>query len=139
MISETDSSAAAGGQALQRYVPLIVYAIVVLVILVIPLKILTYGYLPIYDDALPDAAKAVSGKPWPEILVLKSSYTMDHHVGWHTLLQKLHQAMKWDAEGLVLFSVAGLFMLAAWSALPWLKRPEAWIAVLIIVMGVGSY
>ena len=139
MTSESDSSATAGGQALQRYVPLIVYAIVILTILFIPLKIITYGYLPIYDDALPDAAKAVSGKSWPEILVLKSSYTMDHHVGWHTLLEKVHQVTKWDAEGLVLFSVAGLFMLAAWSALPWLKRPEAWIAVLILVMGVGTY
>lgn len=139
MTSETGSSAAADGQALQRYVPLLVYSIVILILLVIPFKILSHGYLPIYDDALPDAAKAVSGKSWPEILVLKSSYTMDHHVGWHTLLRGIHRATNCDAEGLVLFAVAGLFMLAAGSALPWLKRPEAWLGVLIIIMGVGDY
>src|SRR5512143_552955 len=108
MTPENHSSETAGQGAIQRYVPLLVYAIVILVILVIPLKIISEGYLPIYDDALPDAAKAVSGKSWPEILVLKSSYTMDHHIGWHTLLRQIHLLTKGDAEDLVLMSVVGL-------------------------------
>ena len=49
--------------SLKRYVPLAVWAIVILVILAIPLKIIGYGYLP-GDDALRHAAKAVSGKSW---------------------------------------------------------------------------
>ena len=50
----------------RRYVPLAVWLVVALVILAIPLKIISYGYLP-GDDALRHCAKAVSGKPWTEI------------------------------------------------------------------------
>ena len=55
--------------SLKRYVPLAVWAMVIFVILAIPLKIIGYGFLP-GDDALRHAGKAVSGKPWSEILVL---------------------------------------------------------------------
>jgi len=50
----------------RRHVPLAVWVLVALVIVVIPLKIIGLGYLPA-DDALRHAAKAVSGKPWPEV------------------------------------------------------------------------
>jgi hypothetical protein len=139
MTTEPHSSEAPAESGAQRYVPLIVFAIAILTLLVIPLKIIGYGYLPIYDDALPDAAKAVSGKSWPEILVLKSSYTMDHHIGWHTLLRWIHLATHCDTEGLVLVSVTALFLVAAWSALPWLRRPEAWLAILVLLVGVDGY
>lgn len=138
MADETERRTADAFPGIQRYVSLLAWAIPILVILVIPLKIIGYGYLPVYDDALPDAAKAVSGKPWQDILVLKSSYTMDHHIGWHTFLAWVHHLGHLNVEGLVLFSVVGLFVLVAWSALPWLKRPEAWLGTLILVAGVGS-
>ncbi len=119
-----------------RYVPLLVYVLVALVLLLIPLKILSSGYLP-PDDALADAAKAVNGKPWPEILVLKSSYAIDNHIGWHALLRQVYLWTNWNAEGLVIFSVAGLFTLLGWSALPWLRHPEAWLVAFILVPGIG--
>src|SRR5208282_1688937 len=97
-------------EALRRYVPLAVWAIVVLVILAIPLKIIGYGYLP-GDDALRHAAKAVSGKSWSEILVLNPVYVIDHEFGWNLLLEKIHLWTNWDAERLVLFSVVSLFIL----------------------------
>ena len=50
-------------EPLRRYVPLAAWAIILLLLLVIPLKIIGYGYLP-SDDALRHAAKAVSGKTW---------------------------------------------------------------------------
>ena len=56
------------------------WAIAILIILFIPLKIIEYGYLP-GDDALRHAAKAVSGKPWPEILVLGPAFHFDPELG----------------------------------------------------------
>src|SRR5258706_4673454 len=115
---------------LKRYVPLAVWAIVILVILAIPLKIIGYGYLP-GDDTLRHAAKAVSGKSWSEILVLNDAYKMDHEFGWNLLLEKIYLWQNCGAESLVVLSVVAMFLLAGWSALPWLKRPEAWLAALM--------
>jgi hypothetical protein len=117
--------------SLKRYVPLAVWVIVIFVILAIPLKIIGYGYLP-GDDALRHAAKAVSGKSWSEILVLNPVYVIDHEFGWNLLLEKIHGWTNWNAEMLVLFSVVFLFVLVGWSALPWLKRPEAWLITLML-------
>ena len=63
-----------------------VWAIVILVILAIPLRILSYGFLP-RDDALREAAQAVSGKSWPDILVLHPFYSVDDSYGWHLFLR----------------------------------------------------
>src|SRR5450432_465039 len=114
----------------RRYVPLAVWVIVILVLLAIPLKVISYGYLP-GDDALRHAGKAVSGKSWPEILVLNQTYKIDNEFGWNLLLEKIHLWANWSAESLVIFSVVALFILVGWSALPWLKRPEAWLAALL--------
>src|SRR5208282_4643715 len=100
-------------EALRRYVPLAVWAIVILVILAIPLKIIGYGFLP-GDDALRHAAKAVSGKPWPDILVMGPAFQIDHNFGWHFLLRQIYLRSKCDTEGLVLFAVVALFMLVSW-------------------------
>ena len=121
--------------AVRRYVPLAVWAIVILVILAIPLKIISYGYLPA-DDVMRHAAKAVSGKPWPEILVTGPAFQIDHNYGWHFLLRQIYLRIKsdhaaHDAENLALISMVALFVLAGWSALPWLKRPEAWLIALL--------
>jgi hypothetical protein len=116
--------------ALRHYVPLAVWTLVILVILAIPLRIISYGFLP-GDDALRHAAKAVSGKPWPEILVVSPAFQIDHNYGWHFLLRQIYLRSHCDAEGLVLFSVVALFALVNWSALLWLKRPEAWLITLL--------
>ena len=115
--------------AMRRYVPLAVWIIVVLVILAIPLKIISYGYLP-PDDALRHAAKAVSGKPWPQILVLGPAFLIDHNYGWHFLLRQIYLWSNCGTDRLVVLSVVALFTLVGWSVLPWLKRPEAWLMAL---------
>src|SRR3974377_2151342 len=117
---------------IKRYVPLLASMIVILVILAIPLKIISYGYLP-GDDALRHAAKAVSGKPWPDILVLSDSYKIDYQFGWHLLLRQVHAWTHADAEGLVVFSIVVLFAVVGWMAVLWLKRPEAWLAALLLL------
>jgi hypothetical protein len=118
---------------LRRYVPLAAWLIVILTLLAIPAKIVGYGYLPA-DDALRHAAKAVSGKPWSEILVLRSGFLMDPHPGWHAILGCVHRLSNWGTEGLVVFSIASLMLLFHLAVLPWLRRPEAWLAGLLICL-----
>jgi len=129
MTDDPGNSNSSSFNALRRYVPLAVWAVVFLVILLIPLRIIEYGYLP-SDDALRHAAKAVSGKPWPEILVMGPAFQIDHNYGWHFLLRQTYLRSHCDIEGLVLFTVVALFALVSWSVLPWLKRPEAWLIAL---------
>ena len=129
MTDDNGNSNSSPLDAVRCYVPLVVWAIVILVVLAIPLKIIGYGYLPA-DDALRHAAKAVSGKPWPDILVVGPAFQIDHNFGWHFLLRQIFLWSKCSTEGLVLFSVVALFALASWSVLPWLKRPEAWLIAL---------
>src|SRR5208283_4294956 len=117
--------------ALRRYVPLAVWALVILVILAIPLKITGYGYLP-GDDALRHAAKAVSGKPWPEILVLGPAFR-DQNFVWHLFLRQIHLWTHCGTDGLVVLSVVGLFIVWGCSPLPWLKRPESWLITLTTI------
>ncbi len=121
----------------RRYVPLTIWLIVALTILFIPLKIVSYGYLP-GDDALRHCAKAVSGKPWPEILVVGNTFKIDQSIGWHGILGAVHQATGWGAENLVTFSVVALFILVNSALLPWLKRPEAWLVALLAAMIVSD-
>jgi hypothetical protein len=130
MTDDNDQSNTSAFDSLRRYVPLAVWAVVVLALLAIPLKIISYGYLP-EDDVLRHAAKAVSGKPWSDILVLSQTYRIDHEFGWNLLLRHIYLWTNFDTDKLVIFSVIALFLLVSWSALPWLKRPEAWLATLL--------
>ena len=129
MTDDNGNSNSSSLDAVRRYVPLAVWAIVILVVLAIPLKIIGYGFLPA-DDALRHAAKAVSGKPWPDILVMGPAFEIDHNFGWHFLLRQIYLWSKCSIEGLVLFAIVALFALVNWSALLWLKRPEAWLIAL---------
>jgi hypothetical protein len=127
-----DDSQATHLDALRRYVPLLAWLIVILVIPAIAFKIIQYGYLP-PDDALRHAAKAVSGKPWPDILVLGPSFQIDHNYGWHFLLRQIYLWSHCGTDGLVVFAVVVLFTLVGWSVLPWLRRPEAWLIALTAI------
>jgi len=120
-------------ETLHRYVPLAIWAIVFLVILAIPLKIISYGYLP-SSDALRYAARAVNGKEWSEIVILNPAYkNIGDEFGWHLFLRQIFLWSHCSTTALVLLSVALLFVLVGWSALPWLKRPEAWLIALLVV------
>ena len=121
----------------RRYVPLAAWLAVALTVLFIPLKIISYGYVP-GDDAMRHCAKAVSGKPWSEILVLGGVFKIDQSLGWHGILGALHQALGWNAEGLMIFSVVALFLVLNGALLPWLRRPEAWLGALLIAMVISD-
>ncbi|HZQ46370.1 MAG TPA: hypothetical protein VFC07_05115 [Verrucomicrobiae bacterium] len=114
----------------QRYIPLVAWAFVILTLLFIPLKIIGYGFLPA-GDARRHVAKAFTDKPNPEIMVLGPEYKVDHSPGWEGLLRFLHFKAGWGMEALVSFSVIGLMLCVFYAPLPWLRRPEAWLAALL--------
>lgn len=122
---------AATGERAAAPVSRLVLWLSLLVLLAIPARVITLGYLPA-DDALRHAAKAVSGRSWPEILVLGPHYTVDHNFGWEALLRGVHRLTGWDAERLVDASVLGLFVLLAGSGLWGVRRPEAWLGTLLV-------
>lgn len=123
----------APGHPLQRYVPLAAWVIVVLTLLLIPLNIIKYGYVP-GGDARRHVAKAFTDRPYTEILVVRPEYTMGHSPGWEWLLKMLHQFAGWDIDMLVNFSVASLMLCVFYAPLRWLRQPEAWLAALLVEM-----
>ena len=116
---------------LKRYIPLAVWIVAVSIIIFIPFKIISYGFLPM-DDALRHAAKTISGKSWQNILVMRGDFPIDPSPGWQKILEWVHAGLGGDAESLVIFSVVALMLLVTLCALPWFRRPEAWLGSLLI-------
>ena len=114
---------------MKRYIPLAVWIVVVSTLIFIPLKINSYGFLP-GDDAMRHAAKTISGKTWQQILIMRSDFQIDPSPGWQAVLARVHQGFGCDTEQLVIFSVVALMSLVLLCALPWFRRPEAWLAAL---------
>jgi hypothetical protein len=121
----------------KAFVQASVRGLALLATILIPLKIVSQGFMP-DDDALADAAKALVDRPWTDILVLRPEYALDPHGGWHFVLHLIGAVTGWGGRGLVGFAVVSLFVAVTWSAVPWLQRPEAWLCALIIVVGAGT-
>ncbi|HEV2319114.1 MAG TPA: hypothetical protein VGV18_05150, partial [Verrucomicrobiae bacterium] len=71
---------------MKRYIPLAIWIVVVSAIILIPLRIIGYGFLPM-DDALRHAAKTISGKSWQQILVMRNDFPIDPSPGWQKTLE----------------------------------------------------
>jgi hypothetical protein len=113
-------------------VPLLIVIMTIWVIVLIPFKIIGYGFLP-PDDALWHSAKVISGKNWADVLVLRPDIKIESHPGWHYILGIVHNVTKCDTHSLVLFSVVSLFILFTLIPIFFLRRPEAWLAALIAI------
>ena len=113
-------------------IPFIVACIVILVIILMPLKILGYGFLPL-DDALRHVAKAVSGRSWNDVLVLREGIRMDSHPGYHALLGFIHHITKFAPDALLSFSIIALFIIFCITPVLFTNRPEAWLASLFVI------
>lgn len=116
-----------------RYIPLLPWIAVVFILLLIPLHIIGTGFLP-GGDARRHVAKVFTNKPYNQIATFNSHYLTDQSPGWEWLLRFLHQHAGWGAEALVAFSVTGLMLCVFYAPLPWLRRPEAWLAALLAQM-----
>jgi len=110
----------------------LVLVIVIGAILLTSLKIISYGFMP-SDDALRHAAKAVTQKSWPEIVVMRPLVFDDQHAGWHSFLGAVYQATGCTKEDLVVLSVVLLATLFLVAPIPWLRRPEIWPLVWVYV------
>lgn len=115
-----------------RPVVVMVSCIFIGILVLIALRVISYGYMPV-DDAMRHAAKAVSGKNWNEILVLRPEITMDSHVGWHKILEFIYQMTGCSVDSLVVFSVVSLFVVFCVVPVFFLKRPEAWLITLLCI------
>ncbi len=117
-------------KSFRRYTTLAIWIGAILIGLLIPLQILKLGYIP-GDDAMRHVAKALTDKPWTEILVMGDGF-MDDHPGWQAILAGLHRGLNWNADNLMFFSVCWLFLAFWFAAFAWRKRPEAMLAVLFL-------
>ena len=119
---------------------LLVWILVLQAVILMPLLIAGTGFLPL-DDCLRHAAKAVDGRPWSEILVLRPGLMADPNAAWHGLLRAIHLATGAGTDTLVVIAVVGLSWLVLLAPLPWLRAPEAWLAswTLLLVSGSSIY
>ena len=97
-------------------------------LVLIGIQILAQGYLPV-DDALRHAAKAVSGKPWSEILLARAGL-VDFSPGWHAFLRGIHQLFGANAHTLVWIEILVSFACISLAPLLLMRRPEAWLAAM---------
>lgn len=111
-------------------IPVFVFSLAFSALLFIPFKVISLGFVP-QDDAMRHAAKAVSGKSWNDILVLRDDIKMDSHPGWHAILTAIYKTTGCSTESLVVFSVIFLFMLFCLTPLFFMERPEAWLLALL--------
>jgi hypothetical protein len=117
---------------LRELIPVMVFCVCLVVIVCIPLKVMSYGFIP-PDDAMRHAAKAISAKNWDQILVVRPEFKMDSHPGWHAILGAVYRSTGCGQDTLVLFSVVLLFILFAAVPIFFLGYPEAWLATLLAV------
>jgi len=116
-----------------RLVFIVVTCTFISVLFLIVSMIISYGYMPL-DDVMRHTAKAVSGKSWEEILVLRPEITMDIHAGWHAILEFIYKITGCSVDNLVVFSIVFLFFLFCVVPLFFLKRPEAWLITLLVII-----
>jgi hypothetical protein len=79
-------------------------------------------------------AKVMTDKEYDQIVVLRPEYKIDHSPGWNWILRQLHRAAGWNEDALMIFSVAAMMLCVYLAGLPWLRRPEAWMAALLAQM-----
>jgi hypothetical protein len=127
---ESIDAPASRGAPVQRYTPLAVWVVVVLTLLFISLRIMSWGFVPA-GDARRHVAKAFTDKAYTEIAVMRPEYTMDHSPGWEGLLRVVRRAAGWERDALMSFALVFTMLCVLLAPLPWLRRPEAWLAALL--------
>lgn len=97
------------------------------VFLLVPLRIVSYGYLP-PDDALRHSAHAVDGRDWSEVILLNPEFRpeTDGHPGWHRFLRFVHLGTDWSPGVLALrlFVILALFAITAVAAAIYALTPH---------------
>ena len=106
-------------------------AAVLSTLLLLPFLVLDRGWVPA-DDALRHVAKAVSGRSWHDVLVIRPDVTIDQHPGWHAILAFVHRSFGFAPGGLVGFSVVFMAVLVMTAPIPGLRHRESWLGAMAI-------
>lgn len=128
-----------GSLLCSRAFPLIIFLGCFLVLLAIPFRIISWGYLP-QDDALRHAGLAVTDKTLDMVMV-SDGPIVDMHYGWHSFLRGVHALGAETTDDLVVFEVVFLFLFFAIPPLFLFKRNETWLFVLLLsysLLGFGT-
>ncbi len=113
-------------------IDLLILLIVLAALLLIPLLIMATGYTPL-DDVMANAALAVSGKAWDDIMLLRQGVSLNmHNPGWDILLRGMFAVTGSGPCVLVGFAVAGMMAVFLLSGLSSVRRPEAWLSALLV-------
>ncbi len=107
-------------------------ALALCMLLVVPLRVVAEGWLP-KDDVRRHVAKAISGKPWTDIVLLRADARLDEHPGWHAVLGAVHRAGVESPRALADFAIVSLAALFLVAPLFCFAFPEAWLAALAAV------
>jgi len=96
----------------ERLTRLVLLLVILAVFLLVPLRIIAYGYTP-PDDALRHTAFSVVNRTWGDVMLLDPRLPawMDLHPGWHGFLRAMHDVTGWDQGALVTLSI----LLASWT------------------------
>jgi len=128
-----------GGYA--GWIPAAVLAISLFTIFLIPLIVTSFGYTPA-DDLLRDVAKAVSGRDWGSVIVMREGLNpqLSTHPGWDFILRFAHEHGM-EKEQLVNFAIIALAFVAFLPGIVFLRRPELLLLMLlvVVVLDFGSY
>jgi hypothetical protein len=95
------------------------------------LKIIRYGYLP-PGDVLRDAAQAMTGKPFKDVIVMFPGYTMNHNPGWDWFMRQLHVKAGLGEDQLVAFAIVSMLLWLLCVPLACFRCPDAWLAALLL-------
>ena len=113
---------------------LLVWLVILSALLLLPLRILSHGFVPA-GDARRHVAKAFTDKTYTEIVKFCPDYTIDHSPGWEWLLKQIHLRAGVGQDGLMTFSVCFLMWCVILAPLGWMrKRPEAWVAAMLALL-----
>lgn len=121
---------------LEHRVRLILMLGTLVTLLLIPLKVISLGYMP-KDDALRHSARVIADKPWDQILVTDGKFPMELSFGWDLYLQGWHSLLGLGADGLVVVSILTCWLVFLFLPLRWVRHPIVWLAVLVLLSLVG--
>ena len=116
---------------------IILLLLILLALVFIPLKILSYGWTP-EDDAKRHVAFAMTDSKWSDILIIDERFDTDHNSGWHQILRFLRKYCGFDEQDLMFFSVAGLFLLLNICGIISSPSPISWCIALLIMLNFDS-
>jgi hypothetical protein len=114
-----------------RLTRLVLLLVILAVLLIVPLRIIAYGYMP-PDDALRHSAFAVANRAWGDVMLLDPRFPawMDPHPGWHAFLRAVHEVTQWDQGWLVSVSVVLAYWTFTFAGTVASGNPPAWLVSL---------